>query len=530
MNDEFERIRAGLAAGQMSRRAFLGAASAIGVGAATALAIPGVACAASDTPVKGGHMKIGFGGGASGDSFDPTLANSDAQLFNLRLYGETLVNASPTGALEYRVAESVNSSDGINWEITVRDGVEFHNGKSVTSEDVAETIRRHADEKSQSVAKELLTDISKISTDGKVVKIALKGRNPDFPYVLTETYLVIQPGGGRDAPAAGVGSGAYQVVGQPQPGVRYQFKKFANYWDAKIGHVDENEVIIINDPTARTAALQSRQVHMINNLNPKIVSRFKTVPGVKIKNVTGRGHFVFSMHTQTPPFNNPDLRMALKLAINREEIVKSVLSGYGTVGNDTPINSLYPLFDNTIPQRTFDPAQAAALYKKSGHDGSPIPLHVADIVFPGAIEAAQLFQQSAAQAGIKIDIRREPNDGYWSEVWNKKPFFVSLWYGRPTQDQMYSLPYLSNSNANETQFHNAEFDAKLLKARSELEPAKRKQLYGELARLLRDDGGTIVFAFNDYIDAVSDQVGGFNPDPNRGMMNNMAALKCWLAA
>ena len=82
---------------------------------------------------------------------------------------------------------------------------------------------------------------------------------------------------------------------------------------------------------------------------------------------------------------------SLKHAINREEMVEKILRGYGSVGNDMPINAAYPLFDDAIPQRVFDMEKAAAHYKASGHDGSPIILRTADGAFPGAVDAAQLF-------------------------------------------------------------------------------------------------------------------------------------------
>ena len=135
------------------------------------------------------------------------------------------------------------------------------------------------------------------------------------------------------------------------------------------------------------------------------------------------------MHCNTAPFDNNDLRMALKLAMDREEMVDKILRGYGSVGNDFPINSAYPLFSDDIEQRKFDPDKAAFHYKKSGHYGSVL-LRTSDVAFPGAVDAAQLYQQSCAKAGITIEVKREPGDGYWSEVWNKQPF-SHLLLGRP---------------------------------------------------------------------------------------------------
>lgn len=155
---------------------------------------------------------------------------------------------------------------------------------------------------------------------------------------------------------------------------------------------------------------------MINRIDPKVAKLLSKAPGVQVTNVSGRGHYVFIMHTNTAPFDNKDLRNALKWSINRQELVDKILDGFGGVGNDIPINAAYPLFDDSLEQREYNAEKAAELYKASGHDGSPIELLVADGAFPGAVDAAQLFQQSAQAAGIPLEVKRVPDDGYWSDV------------------------------------------------------------------------------------------------------------------
>ncbi len=143
------------------------------------------------------------------------------------------------------------------------------------------------------------------------------------------------------------------------------------YWGAaERGHADQIEITVINDATARTASLQAGGVHIINRIEPKIVALVKRIPGVTIRNVPGKGHYVLIAHCNTAPFDNNDLRLALKYAVDREEMVAKILAGYGTVGNDTPMIKGYPLFDDDIEQRVFDPDKAKFHFKKSGHDGS----------------------------------------------------------------------------------------------------------------------------------------------------------------
>ncbi len=529
MSKELEFLSHRVVVGKLSRRDFLGRAAALGVTATFANSLLASAARAQG-PVKGGILKAGVVAGESTNSLDPALIMTQVPQIFSKQWGEMIVELAPDGGIEYRIAEEIGASDDAKtWTLKIRDGIEFHNGKTVTAEDVAATLERHSDEKSKSGALGYMKGIESIKVSGKDVILTLKEPNADLPYLLSDYHLIVQPNGGKDGADAGIGAGPYKVAVN-EPGIRHVGERFANYWQGdKMGHADQVEIIVINDATARISALQGGQVHMINRVEPKIVDLIKNVPGVTIQNYAGPGQYVFIMHCNTAPFDNNDLRMALKLAMDREEMLDKILRGYGSLGNDFPINASYPLFSDDIEQRKFDPDQAKSLYKKSGHDG-PILLRTSDVAFPGAVDAAQLYQQSCAKAGITIEVKREPGDGYWNEVWNKQPFSTSYWGGRSTQDQMYSTAYISSADWNDTRFLRPDFDTMVLAARAELDEAKRKQMYRDMAVIVRDEGGLILPFFNQIIDATGPQLQGWTLDPHQELMNGYALSKCWLSA
>lgn len=529
MSKELEYLSARVAAGKMNRRDFLGRAAAIGVSATFANSLLSSAVQAAG-PVKGGQLKAGLQGGESSNVLDPALNLSQVNFNFGKCWGELLVELNPDGSLENRIAESIESApDAKTWTMKIRKDVEFHSGKTVSPDDVKATLERHADANSKSAALGILQGIDTMKVDGDSVVVTLKDPNADFPYLMADYHLVIQPNGGKDDPNAGISAGPYKVTIN-EPGVRYGGEKFANYWQGdKLGHADQVEIIVINDPTARTSALQGGQVNMINRVEPKIVDLIKRVPGVTIQATSGRGFYPFNMFCDTAPFDNNDLRIALKLAMDREEMLEKILRGYGEVGNDMPVNKAYPLFSDDIEQRKFDPDKAAEFYKKSGHSGT-ILLRTSEVAFPGAVDAAQLYQQSCAKAGIQIEIKREPGDGYWSEVWNKQPFSLSYWGGRPTQDQMYSTAYISNADWNDTRWKRPEFDKMIIAARGELDQDKRKKMYRDIGLVMRDEGGLIVPFFNQYIDASGKGVQGWVANPAQEMCNGYALAICWLEA
>ena len=527
MSDKFDFAATAYLRGSLSRRNFLQGAASLGIAATAANAmLTSVSFAAA--PPKGGHLKAAMVGGSSTDALDPAGFASQVPLTFGRCWAEQLLEMSAAGNIEPRLSESYEASDKAKkWAFRIRKGVTFHNGKTLTPQDVVDTYRRHSDANSKSAALSLVSGFESVVADGDNVVITLKEANVDLPYLLTDFHLMIQPNGGNDNPNAGVGTGPYRVA-ENQPGVRHIGERFKDYWaPEERGHADQIEILVANDATARVSAIQAGQVHIINGVEPKIVSFLQRSRDVAIRNVSGRGHYYMVAHCDTAPFDNNDLRMALKYAVDREALVKTILGGYGKVGNDTPVNSAYPLFASEIEQRTYDPDKAAFHYRKSGHSGA-IALRTSDVAFPGAPDAAQLFQQSAAKAGITIDVRREPGDGYWSNVWNKQPFCMTFIFGRPTQDQVYSLSYLSKAEWNDTRFFRDDFDRLILNARGETDVAMRKEMYHDATKILRDSGGAIIPMFGDFIDATSQKVGGWVDNPNGELMGGQAFIKCWM--
>ena len=529
MSRELEFLSQQVALGRSSRRDFLGRAAALGISATSANLLLSSAARAAG-PVKGGTMKVGSVGGAATDSLDPALAASQMPYFTNYTWGEVLVRVSATGEVEPKLATEWSSSpDAKVWTFKIRKGVMFHNGKEMTPDDVVATLERHSGPDTKSGALGIMRGIESIKRNGDTVVIALKQANADLPFLLSDYHLMIQPNGGRDAPSAAIGTGPYKMATN-EPGVRYIGARFPNYWAPTVrGFADQVEIIVLNDNTARMAALQSGRVNMINRVDPKVVDLLKRAPGVKVLSVSGKAYYCFLAHCNTAPFDNNDLRTALKYAMNRPEMVDKILRGYGSVGNDHPINATYPMFSGDLEQRPFDTDKAAFYYKKSGHKDALL-LRTAEVAFPGAVDAAQLFQTSAAKAGIKIEIKREPNDGYWTEVWNKQPFSTAYWGGRATQDQMYSTAYITGADWNDSRFLNPKFDQLVVGARAELNTTKRKAIYRDMAVMVKDEGGALIPMFNDVVEAIGPKVGGWLKNPNGELMSGMAPSECWLEA
>ena len=195
------------------------------------------------------------------------------------------------------------------------------------------------------------------------------------------------------------------------------------------------EAISITDPGTRVNALMTGEVDAISRIDAKSVRLLERNPAVEVSEVTGNQHYSFPMITTTAPYDDNNVRLALKLLFDREEMVRKILLGHGKVGNDHPIGPANRFYAADLEQRTYDPDMAKHLLKKAGVEGLQIDLSASDAAFAGAVDAAQLFQQSAQAGGVSITVIKEPADGYWSNVWDEEAvlrlFLVRPRHGGP---------------------------------------------------------------------------------------------------
>jgi peptide/nickel transport system substrate-binding protein len=495
----------------MGRREFMERAAALGVSAGMASSLLARSARAQGTPQKGGDLVLGIDGAGATDSLDPATYTATYMQTVAYQWGNCLTELNEKNEVSPSLAESWEpNADATQWVFKLRQGVQFHNGKEMDAEDVVYSINRHRGEGSTSGAQGYLQPISEIrASDKHEVTFDLNQATADLPYVVSDYHLVIMP---KDAdPTAAIGTGGY-IIDAFEPGVRTFAKRNPNYWKPDRAHVDTVEQLAINDLTARTSALQTGQVHFVNRLDPKTVGLLERAPGLKVYDVPGAGHYTFPMRCDTAPYDNNDVRLALKYAIDREQIVDKILRGYGKLGNDHPIPEFDPFYNAELPQRQYDPEKAAFHLQKSGYEG-PLTLYISDAAFTGAVDAATLYREQAVAAGVPLEVQRVPEDGYWSETWMSKPFCGSYWGGRPTADLMLSVAYQSDAAWNESFWKRDDFDKLLKQARGELDFAKRKEMYAELQRMIWEDGGEVIPMFNNYLFGAQENVYGFVEAP-----------------
>jgi len=492
---------------KISRRQFISQVSALGL-AVTLSPVLLAGTAQASAPKKGGRLILGMSGGSTTDSMDPgTLVSNMNQNVNWQIRN-CLVEIDHNFSVIPELAESWDSTpDAKVWSFKLRKGVEFHNGKTMTAEDVVFSINHHLGEDSKSAAKGYLKSIESIKADGKnEVVFTLSGGSADFPFIMGDYHLGIFPAGTAGPEfEKGVGTGGY-ILEEWEPGVRAFSKRNPNYWKEGRAHFDEIETLSITDTNARTNALKTGATNYMDRCELKTVHLMKKAPGINVQAITGTAHYTIPMLVNKKPYNDNNVRMALKLAVDRETLVKQILRGYGEPGNDHPIAPVNKYYAKNLEQRKYDPDKAKFYMKKAGMLDHTFNLHAADSAFAGAVDSAVLMKEQAKKAGININVVREPDDGYWSNVWMKKEWCMCYWGGRPIEDMMFSVAYSDGAPWNDTNWSNAKFNKLLIDARAELDTGKRRKMYEDMQEICRNDSGTVVPMFNQMVEASSDKL------------------------
>jgi peptide/nickel transport system substrate-binding protein len=234
----------------------------------------------------------------------------------------------------------------------------------------------------------------------------------------------------------------------------------------------------------------------------------------------------FCMKTDRAPFDDQRVREAFFLIADRRELVDGALSGAGVVGNDL-FGKGYEYYAADLPQREQDLDKARALLKKAGAEKLKVTLDTSAVA-AGFTEAASIFRDQAAKAGVTVDVKMGSKDSYWSDILDSGTLSCYRSGAMPIEAHI-SQRLLTDSTTNATQWRHKDFDALYEQAQSTRDKTERAAVYGRMQRRLHTEGGFLIWGFADWIIGTGRTVKGVETKAPANTLDWARFDKVWLA-
>ena len=509
-----ESVDRGVTREELLRRAALAGAALAG---AQALTRADAAVAAPQIK-RGGTFRFGVGGGATTDIIDGQHIVLKTDQARLMATFEGLASFDQ----QYRprldgLAQELAADKSDVWTIRVRQGIEFHNGKTLTADDVIYSIRRTLDPKLGLFGRGAFSavDPKRIrKLDSRTVRLFLK--RPDV--TLIDAFCayfqgVVPVGYNPKAIGKGslrfVGTGPYKVESFT-PGRQSVHVRNENFWRSGQPYFDQVVILDLPNADARVNAFLGGQVDAITDVPFAQVPIIQRRRNLKLYESQTGGWLPISMRVDVEPFKDVRVREAFKLIADRKQMVGQALSQHGRIGNDvySPFDLCYA--GGSFPQRQKNIRRARALLSAAGHENLTVDL-VTSPQQAGMVEAALVFAETAKEAGVTVNVKNVDGGVLYGDEYLKWPFSMDFWGTRNYLSQV-AAGSLPTSSFNETHWNDPEFNKLYRQALAETDRKKRCALVRRMQKLEYERGGHIVWGFYNLISAHHTKVGGFKPD------------------
>ncbi|HEX6518585.1 MAG TPA: ABC transporter substrate-binding protein [Streptosporangiaceae bacterium] len=512
-------------AAALNRRQFLRGVAATGAAAGAGSLLAACSSSGSTTGTTassasrkhGGNLKVGLSGSSGSDTLDPHAGLTYLDSARAQSLYQPLLQLNAQAQSENVLAESITPNNPSEWIIRLRQGITFHSGKPLTADDVIYTFRRIKTGKTQqgspfpggnSLGPMDVNGLKKL--DNRTVQVPFTSPYASFVDQLAYWYyLYIIPDGFNPSASGqkpdGTGPFAYQSF---TPNQRSVFTRNKNFWQSGQPYVDSVTVIDFPDNTSLQDALTTGVIHAAGAFDGPELAALGTVSGVKtVASHTG-AITPFTMRVDMAPFNDVNVRQALRLMVNRPQLIDSALDGYGVVASDV-FSPYDPDFNHSL-HRTQDIPQAKFLLKKAGHENLNVTL-VTSPAATGMVAMATVLQEQAKAAGVTINLRNVPSSTFFGTNYLSWPFSQDFYNYSPYLGQVAQSMLGKNSPFNETHTSNSTLTNLYNQANSTIDPAKRKQIEYEMQSFDYNQGGYILPAYIDALDAYSTKITGYSP-------------------
>ncbi len=504
-------------AAALNRRQFLRGVAATGAvaGAGSLIAACSGSSPATGTttsaPKRGGNLSVGLSGSSGADTLDPHQGLTFLDSGRAQALYQPLLQLNAQAQTELVLAESITPKSATEWIIKLRPGITFHDGKDLTAQDVIYSFRRiatglkgvpfagagHLGPMDMNGLKAL---------DKLTVQVPFKSPYATLLDQLTFWfYLYIVPDGFNPATQKPNGTGPFKYQSFT-PQQRSVFTRNKNYWKSGQPYVDSLTIIDFPDNTSLQDALTTGVIHAAGGFDGPELTALGTVSGVKtVASHTG-SITPFTMRVDQAPFNDMRVRQAMRLLVDRPQLIDSALDGYGVVANDV-FGAYDPDFNHSL-HREQDIPRAKSLLKAAGHENLTVTL-VTSPAATGMVAMATVLAEQAKAAGVTIKLSNVANSVFFGKSYLSWTFSQDFYNYSPYLAQV-AQSMLPTSPFNETHTNNPTLTNLYNQANATLDQATRKQIEYEMQSFDFDQGGYIIPAYIDALDAYSTKITGYS--------------------
>ena len=547
--------------GSMNRREFIRCATLLGLAAATAYAIAGVAAPAmaGDTlpfpapdpgAKRGGKLRIGE---MVARMEDPATYNWNEMANQTRPILEYLTMVGPDNVVRPMLLESwTPSADLKTWTLHVRSGVMWHNGDELNAEHVAWNIRRWSDpglgssnlglstfaalteftgekdSKGRPVRRALKNGVELL--DSRTVRLNLAKPVLSVPEDCGEfCTLVAHPSFKAPLSRNPIGTGPYTLA-ELRVGDRCILKRVFKTTDGRDFHYWGGEVFLDEihfyhyEQENQTAALASGSVDAIYELPVEQIELAQSIPGARILSVETAQTLCCRMQVDVKPFDDIRVRRAVVKAADNAAIKRLVFGEHGTVAHNFHVAPVHPEYF-PLPPVLRDVAGARQLLKQAGYErGIDLTIVVGNNDGPWQQAACEALRDQVKEAGINLAVNVVPATKFW-EIWTKVPFGATSWAHRPLGTMALAQAYRTGASWNESHYSDTEFDKALSDAEASIDVQIRKAKMQKVEKILQDAAVVVQPMWRPVFILAAGRVHGYSAHPAR----QMQLTKVWMS-
>ena len=397
------------------------------------------------------------------------------------------------------------------WRLQLRQGVKFHHGTEFSSADVVYTINRWLDPAVGSGLANLFQQVDKVEAVGKYeVEIRLKAKDPDFPLKFLDFSAAMLAHDydneklGNTTPS---GTGPFRVTDHI-PNQKIFLEKNTEYFLPGLPKAERFEVHFIKEVPAQMLALEAGNIDLVRWVSFDQLFQYRNHPRLNLITVPLANFAPISFDVTQKPFDDPRVRRAAKLVVDRPKIMEAVAFGEGLLNND---DYVWPgsQWHNQTPLKERNLAEARRLLAQAGYGGGfSVDVYCSNNR-PPTLEMVLAYKDMAKEAGINVEVKSFAQDIFMSQYWLKTPAMCASWGHRENPLDLLNVLVRGDAAWNEGKYVNPALDKLLAQAGQELDAARRKAYFAEIQKVLSTDGPGVVPFFYNAFGAASKRVQGF---------------------